>query len=186
MDKRFLRAFLTPSRTTIEGYAMYPWCLKYRIWLEGIESPLMRQDAPITVADLILALQVCSESPVAKLGLRERWLAFRLSLNKERFEAACRAFTSYALNYESWPKFYERRDSQGGATSSVPWELGIISNLVKNGVAYEAALNMPEVRAIWLSTAFLVSGGAQLHILTTDDEALIDSLSQVEANKTKT
>lgn len=186
MDKRFLRAFLTPSRTTIEGYRLYPWCLKYRIWLEGIESPLMRQDAPITVADLILALQVCSESGVAKLGLRERWLAFRLAMDEDRFHAACRSFIAYALNQDSWPKFYERKEGQGGAGSSVPWELGIIANLVNHGVSYEAALNMPEVRAIWLSTAFLISDGSPLHILTTDDEALIDSLSQIEANKKTT
>lgn len=165
---------------------MYPWCLKYRIWLEGIESPLMRQDAPITVADLILALQVCSESPVAKLGLRERWLAFRLAMNEDRFHEACRAFISYAINQEAWPKFYERKEGEGGPSSSVPWELSVIANLVNHGVSYESALNMPEVRAIWLSTAFLVIDGASLHILTTDDEALIDSLSQVEANKTKT
>ena len=181
MDKRFLRAFLTPSRTSIEGYDLFPWCLKYRIWLQGIESPLMRQDMPITVPDLVVALQMCSETGVGRLGLRERWLGLRLALSPARFERACAAFVAYAHNGDSWPKFYEKKEGQGGASATLPWELAVLANLVNHGVSYEAALQMPETRAIWLSTAFLINDGQALHILTTDDEELIDSLTKEKA-----
>lgn len=183
MDKRFLRAFLTPSRTTIEGYRLYPWCLKYRIWLQGLDSPLMQKDTPIGVPDLIIALQLCSETGVGRLGLRERWLGLMFTLFPDRFERACSAFVTYAHTGDAWPKFFEKKEGQGGSPSTLPWELSVLANLVNHGVAYDAALQMPETRAVWLSTAFLINDGASLHILSTDDEALIDSLSQVEPPK---
>jgi hypothetical protein len=184
MDKRFLRAFLTPSRIKVEGYTLFPWCLKYRIWLEGIESPLMRQDAPITVPDLVIALQVCSETGVGRLGWRERWLGLMLTVFPRRFEQACRVFIAYSQNQDAWPKFYEKKEGKGGPSSAMPWELAVICNLVSHGVSYPDALQMPETRAIWLSTAFAINDGGELHLLTTDDEALIDSLSNVEPKTT--
>jgi hypothetical protein len=42
---------------------------------------------------------------------------------------------------------------------------------------------MPESKAIWLSTGFLISNGAKLDVLSTDDEDLLDSLSEIEAQK---
>lgn len=178
MDKRFLRAFLTPSRTVIEGYSLYPWCLKHRLWLEGIESPFMRPDAPIEVADLLLALKVCSESELGRPTIREHYLGICFAISRDRFEAACRAFVQHTDTTAGWPKFYERKDEGGGAGPSTPWPLAIVCNLVKNGVTYEAALQMPEAKAIWMSTAFAISAGAKLELLTTEDEELIDSLQK--------
>jgi hypothetical protein len=140
----------------------------------------MRQDVPITVPDLVIALQVCSETGVGRLGWRERWLGVMLTLFPKRFEQACRVFIAYSRNEDSWPKFFEKKEGQGGAAYSMPWELAVLCNLINHGVSYENALQMPETRAIWLSTAFAINDGAELHLLSTDDEALIDSLSKVE------
>jgi hypothetical protein len=183
MDKRFLEAFLTPSRTRLEGYDLYPWCLKHRIWLEGIDSPFVDHDKPVTVSDLIIALQVCSERPVGRLTLRERWLAFRLDRDKGRFRAACEGMMAHMGSGTRWPKFWERKSEGSGPASTIPWQLGVLCNLVKNGVDYEHAMQMPESKAIWLSTGFLITNGAKLDVLSTDDEALLDSLSKVEPPK---
>jgi hypothetical protein len=180
MDKRFLEAFLTPSRTSLEGYTLYPWCLKHRIWLEGIGSPFLDHDKPVSVADLIIALQVCSERPVGRLTLRERWVAYRLHSDKGRFAVACQGMLAHMGSGTRWPKFWERKHESGGASATIPWQLGVLCNLVKNGVDYEHALQMPECKAIWLSTGFLISNGAKLDVLSTDDELLLDSLSKVE------
>ena len=180
-DKRFLGAFLTPAHILIEGYKLYPFCIKYRLWLEAIDSPFMSQDKELTVADLLIALRVCSETGVGRLGLRDRWLAFRLHQDSERFKAACQAFVGYFEGSETWPKFYEKKDNQGaGAGGSIPWQLLVLCNLIKHGISYEHALQMPEARAIWLSTGFALSEGSKIEVLTTDDEALIDSLQKVE------
>jgi hypothetical protein len=42
---------------------------------------------------------------------------------------------------------------------------------------------MPEAKAIWLSTAFNIQAGAKLHLLTTDDEELIDRLKAEAAGQ---
>jgi hypothetical protein len=82
---------------------------------------------------------------------------------------------------EVWPKFYEKKSESGsGSPGTVPWQLGIIANLIRNGIGYADAMQMPEAKAIWLSTIFSIHAGAKLDILSTDDEDLIDSLPKVE------
>ena len=180
-DKRFLAAFLTPSRIPVEGYRLYPFCLKYRLWLEAIDSPFMSQERELTVPDLLIALRICSETGISTLGLRERWLAYRLTQDQERFQTACKAFVGYMDGADTWPRFYEKKDAQSGGGNTVPWHLLVLCNLIRHGISYENALQMPEARAIWLSTGFALSDGAKLEVLTTDDEELIDSLQKVEA-----
>jgi hypothetical protein len=175
MDKRFLKAFLTPSFTVIEGYRLYPWCLKYRIWLSGIESPFTQEDAPITVPDLLLALRVCSEQGVGGLRLRERWLAYRLHADPARFKAACSLLLDYMDTAQRWPRFFERKKEGESSDAGVPWPLGVVTNLVKNGISYEAAMQMPEPKAVWLSTVFAIQAGAKLDILSTELEDLLES-----------
>ena len=182
-DKRFLAAFLTPSRIPIEGYRLYPFCIKYRLWLDAIGSPFIAQDKELTIPDLIIALQVCSERPVGRLSLWERWLAFRMARDESRFEEACKAFVGYMDGAEAWPRFYEKKDASSGGGSTIPWLLMVLCNLIRHGISYEHALQMPEARAIWLSTGFALSDGAKIEVLTTDDEELIDSLQKVEADK---
>jgi len=183
MDKRFLRAFLTPSRTVIEGYSLYPWCIKHRLWLEGIESPFMEHEKPIGIPDLILALRLCSEQGIGEPTWREKWLAYRLHADPARFYLACRAFSDHTNTSDSWPKFYTPKDGKGEGGSNIPWVLSIMTNLIKNGITYQDAMQMPESKAIWLSTAFAISAGAKLELLTTEEEELIDHLQQVEDSK---
>ena len=177
-DKRFLAAFLTPPHVPIEGYRLYPFCLKYRLWLEAIESPFMSDDSKLTVPDLMIAMRICSETRGGWLGWRERWVAFRLSQDQERFETACKAFVGYMDGGETWPRFYDKKDRDGGGGSTVPWQLYVLCNLIRHGISYENALQMPEGRAIWLSTGFALSDGAKVEVLTTEDEELIDSLQK--------
>lgn len=181
MDKRFLKAFLTPSSTYIEGHRLFPWCLKHRIWLSGIESPFVEDEREITVPDLLIALKVCSETPIGKPTLRDIWLGFRLTRDKARFARACKDLVGHMDTSEAWPKFYEKKNEmKGGSSGTVPWPLSIVANLTKHGISYQDALQMPEAKAIWLSTVFAIHDGAKLDILSTADEELIDSLPQVE------
>lgn len=173
MDRRFLNAFLTPSRTLVEGYSLKPFCLKHRIWLTGIGSPFMEDDKPITVPDLLLALRICSEQNLDKPGWRDRWIAFRLTLDEERFKRACQAMVAHMDGTETWPRFWERKDREGSADAT-PWALSLLCNLMKHGVSYADALQMPEPRAIWLSAAFSIGEGAKLEFLSTEMEEEID------------
>lgn len=180
MDKRFLDAFLTPRATRLAGYDLYPWCLKHRIWLTGIGHPVALGDAP-TPAQIVYFARVCSEKPVGSPTISDRFQAFLLS-NPRRYIAALAAIREH-MRVDAWPKFWERKDEQGGGgrNRGMPWALSILSNLVKAGHSLEDALNLPECQAIWLSTAASIQAGGELDILTSEDEALLDELQRVKA-----
>lgn len=178
-DLRFFSAFLTPAGTSILGKKLKPFCLKHRIFLEGIESPFLQQDKELTPTDLIIALKICADESIDGFTLREKWQALVLTLSKTRMAEASLAFVKHINQQASYPKFYDKKKSQG--ESALPWQLSILATLIRSGITYNDALNMPEAKALWLATAFNIHQGAKIDILTTDDEALIDHLAELEA-----
>lgn len=177
-DQRFFNAFLTPASSVILGRRLKPMCLKHRIFLDGIGSPFLKEDADLTIADLIIALKVCGDELIDKPTLRDKWLALRLGWSDELFRLGCRAMIRHLDTSKDFPRFWERSDRKAGGGSTIPWQLNILATLVKNGVSYPEALLMPEARAVWLASIFSIHNGAKLEILTTDDEALIDHLAK--------
>lgn len=179
-DQRFLSAFLTPAVTVILGKKLKPFCLKHRLFLEGIGSPFLEEQAELTAADLILALKVCADEPIAKPTLQDKWLNLRLHLSKALLARACSALLKHIDRHDSYPKFWERKDRRAGSASTVPWQLSVACNLIRNGISYQDAFTMPEAKAFWLSAAFSIQQGSKLEFISTDDEALIDQLTQID------
>lgn len=178
MDKRFLKAFLTPKATRLCGYDLYPWCLKHRLWLTALEHPVMT-GKDVAPADIIFFARVCAEKPVGSPTLRDLWHGGKLR-QPANYHAAIDAIRRH-VRTDCWPKFWERAESQGegGRNNGVPWALSIITNLTRNGHTLEEALNLPECQAIWLSASISISHGAKLEVLTSEDEELLDDLSRV-------
>lgn len=180
-DLRFFSAFLTPAGTSILGKKLKPFCLKHRIFLEGIDSPFLQQDKELTPTDLLVAIKICSDESIDGFTWADKWKALVLTLSKTRMAEASLAFVKHINQQASYPKFYEKKSSNG--ESAIPWQLSILATLIRNGMTYSEALNMPEAKALWLATAFNIQQGAKLDILTTDDEALIDHLAELEGKK---
>lgn len=180
-DQRYLAAFLTPASTLVCGRSLKPFCLKHRLFLEGIESPFLREEAEITAPDIILALKVCADDPIDKPTWADIWLGVRFSLSKDYQKRAALAVIRHITTQVNFPKFWERTDRKTYGTGSVPWQLTLIANLLKNGVTYSEAMTMPEAKAVWLSAVFSIQTGAKIEFLSTDDESLIDDLAKVEA-----
>jgi len=181
MDKRFLKAFLTPRATSLLGYTLYPWCLKHRLQLTALESPLLTGQT-VTAADVLLFARVCSESRLAKPpSLIEQWRLARLAARPDLRDEALEAIGDH-IGADRWPKFWDPPSTEGGErrNNGMPWALAVVTILVRNGVSLEEALHLPESQAIWLSAAFGIQAGGKLEFLTSDDEALLDSLSTVE------
>lgn len=181
MDKRFLKAFLTPRATRLLGLDLYPWCLKHRIQLTALGHPLM-VGGEVTVGDLLSFAKVCAEKPLtAKMGLGDQWRIIRVSFRKGGVDEAMEIAREHMM-LDAWPKFWEQPKTEGGESrgGGVPWALSVIANLTRNGLSLEQAMHLPESQAVWLSTTFAVHQGAKVEVLTTDDEALLDSLSTVE------
>ena len=184
-DLRFLASCIIPKRTRILGKSLKPFCLKYRLWLSAIGSPFLEPNKEIKIQDLVIALKICAGESLDKTLLRDYWIYLVLVLDTDRREKTFKDFIKYTSTQETWPKFYDNSKNSSGSSTGLPWELGIIANLCKNGISFEQAINMPEATCIWLSTAFGIQAGAKLELLTTDDEALIDHLAKLRDEELK-
>jgi hypothetical protein len=170
VDHRFLNAFIDPAPFKLLGRSLYPWCLKYRVRLMAFKSPLITGDRGITPSDLIFACQVCAEERLGEMGLIDKARIAYLSNHPRKFEALLNAFSGYALMHD-WPKFWEQDGKKSGGDNGVPWPLAIVANLIASGIEEKRAWEMPECQAVWLNSVFVIRKGAQLKIMTPEEEA---------------
>ena len=181
MDRRFLNACIDPAPFRLLGRLLYPWCLKYRVRLLAFDSPLVSPGKPVTPADLIFACQVCAEEQLGAIGWKDRLRILSLSRNPAKFEALLTAFAGYVL-VEDWPKFWEQsKTKQGGGDKGVPWPLSIVANLIANGIEEKRAWEMPECQAIWLNSALAITKGADVSIMSPEEEAFMEEETKREA-----
>lgn len=177
MDKRFTSAFTDPSgQVKILGRKVSPFCLFHRVQLEAADSPLLKSDAGIRPLDLLVAVKICAGEPIGKLSFIDSWYLGKLTNNEDYFCEQIERFSQIVL-VEAWPKFWEKRTKQGDATG-VPWVLSVVANLVANGIPLDKAWSMPESQAIWLNSAFAVIKGADLKVLTTEEEELMEEMNK--------
>lgn len=174
MDRRFLSAFTDPARIKILGRFVSPFSLLHRVQLQAVDSPLLKENADIRPSDLLVAVKICAGEPIGKPTLKDSWYLGRMNRSEMYFVRQMVRFSEFVL-LESWPKFWEKKD-QSRETSGIPWPLSVVSGLMRNGVSEERAWTMPESQAIWLHSAFAVSHGADLKVLTHEDEELIAQL----------
>ena len=138
----------------------------------AFKSPLITGDRGITPADLIFACQVCAEQPLGHLGLMDKMRILHLNRNPAKFEALLKAFSGYAL-INDWPKFWEQDGKKNGGDNGVPWPLAIVANLIASGIEEKRAWEMPECQAVWLNSVFAMRKGADLKIMTPEEEAFM-------------
>ena len=174
MDHRFLNAFIDPAPFKLLGRSLYPWCLKYRVRLMAFKSPLITGDGGVTPADLIFACQVCAEEPLGELGFWDKLRINRLNNDPVKFERLLKAFAGYVL-VNDWPKFWEQDGKKSGGDNGVPWPLAIVANLIASGIEEKRAWEMPECQAIWLNSVFAIRKGAELKIMTPEEEAYMEA-----------
>jgi hypothetical protein len=174
VDRRFLNAYVDPAPLKgFLGRTLYPWCLKYRVRLMAFDSPLVTGSRGITPADLIFACQVCAEEQLGDVGWRDRLRIVTLSHHPAKFERLLEAFAGYIL-VQDWPKFWEQtKTKSGGGDKGVPWPLSIVANLIAQGIPEQRAWEMPECQAIWLNSVFAMRKGAELKIMTPEEEAFM-------------
>ena len=174
MDKRFLNAFIDPAPLPrMLGRTLYPWCLKYRVRLIAFDSPLATGSRGVTPADLLFACQVCADEELGgRLGWKDQLRIMRLMRDPVRFEAYLKAFADYIL-VTHWPKFWEQTAKKSAGDKGVPWPLAIVANLISHGIEEKRAWEMPECQAIWLNSALAISKGADVAIMSPEEEAFM-------------
>ena len=181
VDRRFLNAYVDPAPFRLLGRSLYPWCLKYRVRLMAFDSPMVTGSRAITPADLLFACQVCAEEPLGgKVGFVDELRLMSLSRNPAKFERLLEAFAGYIL-VQDWPKFWEQTKKSGGGDKGVPWPLSIVANLIASGIDEKRAWEMPECQAIWLNSALAIRKGADVAIMSPEEEAFMEEEEAREA-----
>lgn len=140
----------------------------------AFDSPLVTGSREIPPADLLFACQVCAEEELGgPIGWLDKLRILSLGRNPKKFERLLLAFAGYIL-VQDWPKFWEQNKTKsGGGDKGVPWPLSIVANLIASGIPEKRAWEMPECQAIWLNSALAIRKGADVAIMSPEEEAFM-------------
>lgn len=176
MDERFIRAFTDPSaQVTILGRLVSPFCLRHRVHLTALNSPFVK-GGDIRALDILVAVKVCAGEPIGTLTNKELGELIELNEHETKMGVAALNFQHHMLEING-PKFWKKEGKAG--STGIPWILNIIATLVSNGIEESRAWTMPECQAIWLSTAFAAMKGADLKVLTSEDEYIQANFNKI-------
>ena len=180
MDERFLRAWFCREHTVL-GRKLRAFSLAHRLSLEAVGSPLIESDKPFTMADLCLAVRICAAAdpfrPLARPTWGERVHYWRGSLDPAWFRVQAQKFVAYLDDHSSAPKFWEPTDKTESRVC-IPWILEVASALLRHtSLTEQEVWYMPLGRAFWYFTALSRQTGADLEVLTTEEEEFLDELA---------
>lgn len=178
MDKRYLHAFLSPPKYVIGGIELDYFCPRHFLTLQIIDSPFLNPEAKgIDGRDLFTALRICSTEnwvkSLDKLTLIERWKYLKIECIPENKQKAFTEFGEYLSQSMSVPKVWVKNNdkSEGKKPTNIPETLSLATILMtKFGFSEYDAWNMPFSKAVWYSTSYASQEGAEISIITTEDE----------------
>jgi hypothetical protein len=167
VDRRFILAFTDPEPEEVLGYRLAPFSLRDRVRLHAIDSPFV-EGTGFTPTAVVAALKTCAGQSLREITIKDKALLARMDCEPEFMQKTIAQFCG-RMYVEHWPKFWETGKLEQ-RTSGMPWALSLVATLISNGVPEERAWTMPEAQAIWMSTAFSAMKGAEVNLMTTEDE----------------
>jgi len=190
MEKRWIKAatILQPS-IEVCGVRLLPFCLRHRVALEAIDSPVMNPAKPVTPAHLVAATKILSSFNLADMAtpatLREMFWVSRMQFSEKILVAEVAKLIAYLNQQAFWPRFWEK-DSAAGETNKngIPWQLAVIASLTRNGCTLEEAWTMPEAEAIWMHIAHSTALGAEVSVMSDVEYEAIQKYKKEQANQT--
>jgi hypothetical protein len=172
MEKRWIKAatILQPS-IEVCGVRLLPFCLRHRVALEAIDSPILSTSKPVTPAHLVAATKILSAMSVSKMAtpatLREMFWVSRMQFSEKILVEEISKLVSYLNQQAFWPRFWEKGGSEGQTNKNgIPWQLAVIASLTRNGCTLEEAWTMPEAEAIWMHIAHSTALGADVSVMS--------------------
>ena len=179
MDGRFLTAFIIPESWDVMGYKLKPFSLRHMMVLAALDSPFVGSRPPTCPEDVLVFLRVCSsEHPsqaFRKPTLRDRWRILMMETRTEYFIEQVKAIFEYIETCNSSPKVWTKPEEGNQAEKrreNIPGPLSLATTLMsKMNLSHEEAWNMTLGQTIWYLTAYAVSEGSDIRILTTQEEA---------------
>jgi len=178
VDKRYLNAFLIPPQYSVGGIALDIFCPRHFITLQAVNSPFVSENPKgISYKDLFIALRICStpswREAVKKPNIKDRIKYIIIESFAQKQAEAFQTFGRYMSESMSAPKVWIKDDDKKSKITkeNIPKTLSIVVCLVtKFGFSENEAWNMPFSRALWYTTAYASQEGADVEIITTEDE----------------
>ena len=183
MDARYLKATtVLPPDVKVCGRQLLPFCLRHRVELESIDSPFLDyQNRSFRAIDVIYAVRVMSTFDKVRINapitLREQFHIILLNSSRKRLARAVGRVLGVILESCSYPKVWSKKDSK--VKENIPWTLACVANNVRNGCSLEEAWTMPEGEAVWMSVSHAIYNGANIDVVSTDDESMLDNFDNI-------
>lgn len=186
MSSRWIQAatILSPTIKVCDK-TLLPFCLRHRVALEAIDSPVLNTDKEMTGAHLVAAVRILSTYDLEEIrktpSIRERVWAFRADISKTLLFGEMVKLHHYMTAQSLWPRFWVKDEKS--TAGQIPWILAVVANLVRNGCTLEEAWTMPESEAIWLHVAHCSAVGADVSIITDEEWKAMEDYKKQEAYK---
>ena len=155
------------------------FCARHYITLQAAGSPFLKQEIDsLSPKDLFVAMRVCSTKSwvhsIQKPSVFDRFRYLLIDSIPERQTEAFIQFGKYIAQSMSVPKVWikdTKNDDTPKRPTNLPETLSMVVILMtKFGFSEEEAWNMPFAKAIWYSTAYASQEGAEISIITTEQE----------------
>lgn len=159
------------------GYKLTPFSLRHMLYLQALNSPFLSEENKIpTPKDILVLLRICSSTHPSEafsdvtIGDRIR-VAF-MEVNPRYFFKALLQIKEYIEVCTTVPKTWEKPDEVQKVKENIPGPLSMATSLMsKLHLKKEEAWEMTLGQAVWYLTAYAVGEGADIKILTTEDES---------------
>ena len=192
MDGRFVTAFVLPEEWEILGYRVGPFTLRHYLTMLAIDSPILTGEVKdVRPEDVIIFLRICSMDN-AFVALKEptmadKWRQAKLEFNMNLMVRTVITIKEYVGTGLSAPKTFTKEDGvKQFKRENIPGVLGIATSLMARlNMDAEDAWRLTPGQAIWYLTAFAISEGAEIRILTTQEEAKAESEREFLLRKQK-
>lgn len=189
MASRWIQAAtILPPTIKVCGRRLLPFCLRHRVALQSIDSPLLSLDSDIRAEDIIAGIKILSSHNIQDfrkpLSFIELIYLKNMQISKRKLKEEARKLYIYFQAQSLWPRFWE--EGKNSRDRGIDWPLVVVANLTKNGCTLTEAWTMPEAEAVWLHIANLSNDGVDVKIVTeTEEKAMENELKELnEQNKT--
>jgi hypothetical protein len=140
--------------------------------------PFVVENKPCNYSDLIILAIVLSGKTVEEMlqppTLLDRIHAKLMLYIKGYFGMAIILLRKHCEECGNMPKVWEKESKHKGR--GVPWESNVVSCLAMNGIPLEQVMTMPFGQAMWLYCTWNISQGADVDLMSAEDERIMEEL----------
>ncbi len=153
----FYEAFINCEHTVL-GKRLKPFSLRHCLYLEAINSPIMKivagDEVEISRKDLELAVIICSCDSDIIEAMNKPHILMRF----HRFKRGLTGFLSYLSDYLSLPAMWNKSDDN--AILNAPWILSKATLLLsKTNLSLAEIWNLPIGELLWYCASFVEQEG---------------------------